>query len=604
MKIYILTLLLGGSIYGFGQGQQCQQDLFPKQSKNRYWGYVNIFDQWQITPIFTTAAPFRGKTAVVLRRSRYGAVNCDGRLIIPCEYEEIKDFVGGKAWVRKEGLWGLINDEGRMLLYPRFSEVKEISKYSDQVWLKSEQTWGVYDLDKETCVYDPQFEEVQVLDATTSLVKKEGQSGIVKVDENKIVYPFQMDKVVKVAPYRLAVKENNHWGMVTYHGRRLVEPTYDTLFFKYKNLIQVEKDNKKGLVNYKGRVVTPVEFDTIANFYQGGAKIISGNKSGFISARGQLVIPLEYQYADRFANKVCIAKREEGYGLLNSKNEWVVKDTFDLIEPATNYGYYVAHDGKDRYYINAQSEIDFTKGFLYIDLECESALTRISTGEYFLYDFDAKKYVTSKGLDSIGKQNKNVFLFKEENKWGILDTAGRIKVKNVYQQIVIENKKNQCFLVKANEKWGMRTLSKELIPIQFEELRFLDKNYLFVKEDQQGVFSVSGKEVVAPVYDSLQVVIEEDNLNWPIIYKKKKKVGLVSSKGDELKTPKTKKLRYLNNGLYGYKSKEIWGVLNKKGEILIEPQYEDLGEYKDGVLLVKSSGKWLSVSKKGKVLKK
>ena len=70
----------------FAQGQLCQQDLFPKQSTNRYWGYVNIFDQWQILPIFTTAEPFRGKTAVVLRGMKYGAVNCEGKLIVPCQY--------------------------------------------------------------------------------------------------------------------------------------------------------------------------------------------------------------------------------------------------------------------------------------------------------------------------------------------------------------------------------------------------------------------------------------------------------------------------------------------------------------------------------------
>ena len=183
----------------FGQGQLCKQDLFPKQSTNRYWGYVNIFDQWQITPIFTTANAFRGKTAVVLRGMKYGAVNCDGRLIVPCKYEEIKDFVGGKAWVKKDGLWGLVNDEGRDLLFPLYKEVKEISKYSDQVWVKYGESWGVYDLDKEGFIYEPQFSEVQVLDATTSLVKKDEFSGIIQVDSLNYIYPLQIEKVVKVA---------------------------------------------------------------------------------------------------------------------------------------------------------------------------------------------------------------------------------------------------------------------------------------------------------------------------------------------------------------------------------------------------------------------
>jgi len=595
---FILVIFL--SFLSFGQGQLCNQDLFPKQSTNRYWGYVNLFDQWQITPIFTTANPFRGKTAVVLRGMKYGAVNCEGRLIVPCKYDEIKDFVGGKAWVKKDGLWGLVNDEGRDLLFPLYKEVKEVSKYSDQVWVKYGQSWGVYDLDKEDFVYEPQFSEVQVLDASTSLVKKGELSGIIRVDSSHIVYPIQIAKVMKVAPYRLAIQEKGAWGMITYHGRLLVKPEFDTLFFKYKNLIQIEKNNKVGLVNYKGKVVTPVKFDAIADFHQGGARICLDKEYGFISARGKLVLPINFTYADRFANELCVAKKDKGYGLINAKNEWIIKDTFDLIEPSHSYSYYVATYKERKFYINEKGVIQNKETFFFIDLQCKTTCVRVKTGNYYLYDFQENNYITSVGFDSISPQNLNMFVYREEGKFGVLDTTGKIKIPNLYSSIRIDTKGLQYFFVEVNGKWGLRLMNKELIPIDNEELRFIDNYYLLAKSDGfEGIYSKSGKVIAITKYNSLKIEMEYGDVVWPIIYRNKKKIGLINKQGVELKLPKHETIIYLKNRLYGYLHKGKWGILNKKGEVLVEEKYEELGVYEKGLINVKLDGKWLTINKKG-----
>jgi hypothetical protein len=602
MKKIILSFLLFTIAYlSFGQGQVCQQDLFPKQSTNRYWGYVNIFDQWQILPIFTTAQPFRGKTAVVLRGMKYGAVNCKGRLIIPCEYQAMKDFVGGKAWVKKGGLWGLVNDEGKVLLQPIYKEIKEISKYSDQVWVLLQDKWGVYDFDKERFIYKPQFHEVQVLDGKTSLVKTNELSGIIQVDSAQFIYPIQIEKVVKVAPYRLAIQEKGQWGMLTYHGRLLIEPAYDTLFFKYKNLIQVEKGDKVGLTDYKGRIVTPVRFDSIATYHQGGARICQNGLCGFISVRGKLVLPMDFTYADRFSKGLCIAKRKNDFGLINAKNQWMIQDTFDMIKPSDNYNYFVASDEKESYFINSQGEIQTKETFFYIDLSGTTDLVRVKTDGFYLYDFEKNEYVTSVGMDSISAQNRQVFLFKENNKIGVLDTAGKIQTPNLYDTIVIENKRFQYFFIQLNDKWGVRLLNKELVPLVNDSLVFIDDTYLLAKRNgYYGIYKNNGKELVQTKYHLLQTIIEYDRLVWPIIYESKKKNGLLSKIGVNLKLPKHKELRYLQNGLYGYSYKNKWGVLNKKGEILIEAQYYELGVYERGILKVKKNGKWLKVNKQGK----
>lgn len=595
---FLITLFVVSS---FGQGQVCKQDLFPKQSTNRYWGYVNIFDQWQILPIFTTAEPFRGRTAVVLRGMKYGAVNCEGKLIVPCEYQEMKDFVGGKSWVKKEGLWGLVNDEGKVLLQPIYKEVKEVSKYADQVWVLLNDTWGVYDFDLEQFVYQPQFHDVQVLDGKTSLVKTANQSGIIRLDTMQFIYPMELEKVVKLAPYRLAVKKNNKWGMLTYHGRMLIEPIYDTLFFKYKNLIQVQSKGYEGLANYKGEIVTPVKFDSIAAFHEGGARVCENGLCGFISVRGKLVLPIDFTYADQFSKGLCIVKRKRGFGLINSKNEWVVLDTFDVINPSHDYSYFVAQAQGCSYYINDKGEIETEKTFYFIDLDGNSRLGRVKVDAFYLYDFENKNYVTSVGFDSIRPQNAQVFLFEDKGKVGVLDTAGKVRIPNLYTAIRVENQRLQYFFIELDNKWGLRLINKELIPIVYDRLEFVDQTYLLAKkEGVYGVLDKNGNELVPVKYNELKPIIEYEQLVWPVICRKKKKTELVPRSGKSLKLSKHEDLIYLQNGLYGYLHKRKWGVLNKKGELLIEAKYEELGVYERGVLTVKENGKWLKVNKKGK----
>ncbi len=602
MKHKLTLALLFVTLFSFGQGQLCKQDLFPKQSKNRKWGYVNLFNQWQILPTFTTANAFRGKTAVVLIGKKYGAVNCDGRLIVPCQYEVMKDFVGGKAWVKKDGLWGLVNDEGKRLLHPLYKEIKEIASYSDQIWVLHGQYWGVYDLQKETFVYEPQFTETQVLDAKTSLVKTDKYSGIIRVDKAQVVYPMQIEKVLKVAPYRLAIKENKKWGMITYHGVLLVKPQYDTLFFKYKNLLQVEKETKKGLVNYKGRVVTPVQFDEIADFHQGGAKVCKAGECGFISVRGRLVLPLEFTFADRFSNGLCIAKKENKYGLINAKNEWVVTDTFGFIKSGVGYAYYVAEYKGQEYFINQRGELKINKSFEFIDLDVESKLVRVKKEGYFLYDFDRDKQKTTEKYDHIEKRNGNVFLFKSAGKYGVLDTLGKEVIPNNYEVLRIENKRLQYFFIKQGGEWGLRLLSKELIRMENEELAFLDANYLLVKKNGlYGITRKTGRSAILPLYTSLRVAIENKKLVFPLVYKKKKKCGLVNKRGVELKLPKHSELKYIQNGLFAYAKKGKWGIIDKKGNILLTPQYDTVGKYNKGWIEVVLDGKSLFVNKKGRV---
>jgi hypothetical protein len=69
-------------------------------------------------------------------------------MIVPCDYDFVRDFIGGIAAVKKNGKWGYINKKGRVMIsckYDRVTPFKDglamVSK--DGVWSIINELGGV-----------------------------------------------------------------------------------------------------------------------------------------------------------------------------------------------------------------------------------------------------------------------------------------------------------------------------------------------------------------------------------------------------------------------------------------------------------------------------
>jgi len=60
--------------------------------------------------------------------TRHGFIDDDGKLCIPCTWENVKDFAEGLAAVRKNELWGYINQEGKTVIPCRWSDCGSFSR--------------------------------------------------------------------------------------------------------------------------------------------------------------------------------------------------------------------------------------------------------------------------------------------------------------------------------------------------------------------------------------------------------------------------------------------------------------------------------------------
>ncbi|HBH09644.1 MAG TPA: hypothetical protein DDX40_09635 [Rikenellaceae bacterium] len=98
--------------------------LNGKYSYIQMEGYA---DPYEYPEKFDDARPIINGIGVVMTDGEFGLFSADaGKVIVPCQYEWIKDFALNREYTafKEDDLWGLINKEGEILLKPTFESIK------------------------------------------------------------------------------------------------------------------------------------------------------------------------------------------------------------------------------------------------------------------------------------------------------------------------------------------------------------------------------------------------------------------------------------------------------------------------------------------------
>ena len=642
MRSLLLILIATAGIQssGLSQGHQCEEDLFPLRSPNKMYGFVNIFGEWRVQPIYTQVFPFNGKTAIVLKKGKYGAVSCESKVVLRLEYEEIKPFKGGVAWVKKQGKWGLATDEGQMLLEPVYDEVQEISKYTMNAYVRLNDLWGIYAPLEKRFIHELQFEEFQLLNNDYSLVKRGNKLGIARNDVSDFAITPKWDKVRKVAPYLMSFQENGKWGVVRDNGEIRLDPIYDSISLKYKFRLLVGQEGKFGMTDFSGNILAPIIFEEISDFMGGGARVLRNGKYGFISVSGKKVIPLEYDYATNFESGECVVMKSGKWGVINAKNKFVIPNAYLAINKKMNSDFYSIHVSTDGWQIFKKggelSLIDTLQEVCYEDDILEVRIKK--NGKWALYDTSQDKWRFAPTYDSIFTKSEGLYLVSMNNKYGVISAEGKVEIPLVYDYVEFDRiGLSQVFIVSKDKKGVLKLGGIELLPLDFMQI-VIDDLAIRTKKgaDQYDLYSHQGVRLTESSYEVMKL---EPKGVYPIVVGEKDKWGLVDEKGRVLLTPSYRDVKYVGEGIWAGKEKKGWVLLTSKGKALeadptlfenvgtcterfiavqqsgqwgfwdrqakkfkIEPQYEQVSYFLSGYCAVKKNGKWGAVDKLNKVI--
>ena len=628
--------------------QSCHDDLFAKQAENKFWGYVDLFDEWRVEPVFTKVYPFTGNKAVVEKYGKFGVANCEGKLYLPAEYEEIGPLTFSKSfWAKKLGKWSLVSERGDLMVPGNIVEIKEIGFNSEATWLKlQDETFGLYDKFTRRFLAAPRYTMFQIMSEQASIVQYKEKFGVVSNTDGKYLYEPVITSLKRLNSSVVIFQEKGKWGMMNTKGEVKKIAEMDSIGFILNNLFYASKDGKAGLIDASGKEVLPLVYEEVNPFYDHMSLIKRNGVYGYTTLAGKVTVPLMYEWGDVFQQGQAIVKTSAGYFIVDKNNIKLTVENYKWLVKTPSRGYYAAHrDGKYLFLDLTAKEI-ITPTFGLVVATDTNQFVRVqddSTKLWNYFDVTTKDFAIKGGDFEEAKPFANGFAFvKKYGKWGVINQTGTLIVTHKYEQInYLLNGNAVYFLVIEKGKKGVLSATAvTVLPSEYDLITVAtDKLWKVKKENKYQVFNLAGEDLSKSKYDYMSNAEETPTIPaWPTIISKKGKFGLLAQNQLEIIEPSFEDISYLGDGLYlsllkgkkgmlasngkvlaGNYLDEIrtqsekylpckqgakWGYLFNNGKMMIVPAYDEAGDFYKNLALVKLEGKWGIINKQGRMVLK
>ena len=297
----------------------------------------------------------------VQRDGLWGFVDQYGKLILPCEWEEVGMVVDGRVPVRKNGLWGIIDRTGKQIVPCEWGGAK-VDYYGGLLVLDAG-TYGAMNMEGEMLIPCGLYSFIgPAIDGVRHIIKDEKvgmctttgeiitpcqwwdtgyfSEGLAWVCGEGFSYGYINEQGETVIPtgYGFSHLEdfvggstavrctNGNWQLMDTRGRFLCEKPWDDMEqFAQGNLIMVKKNGKYGFINRQGETVVPPSYDNAQPFGDGLALVKLGEDVFWIDESGEKVLDRpEGCTSQPFRNGRAAVKNSEGlWGLMDRQGNFV-----------------------------------------------------------------------------------------------------------------------------------------------------------------------------------------------------------------------------------------------------------------------------------------
>lgn len=138
------------------------------------FGFLDKSGKWKIAPAFDECLGFKNQMCVVKVGDKWGAIDREGRFIVPAKQEALKDFsVDGLAAFRSGKKWGYLDRSGAIAIEPKFDQVRDFCEGLAAVSISNK--WGYIDKTgtfKVSC----KFEEASSFSRSCAMVARSGNA--------------------------------------------------------------------------------------------------------------------------------------------------------------------------------------------------------------------------------------------------------------------------------------------------------------------------------------------------------------------------------------------------------------------------------------------
>lgn len=400
--------------------------------------------------------------------------------------------------INKDNKWGVIDNNSKIVIEPTYDETIVIPDNKKDVFIIN------YDVD-----YDNNTYKTKVLNA-------KGKEILTGYDNIKALENYDENKNLWYEENVLLIQKDGKYGLINFNGDVILNAEYDDIYALNgaKNSIVTVKDKQLGLVNDLGKKIINNEFEEI-KYLGDNSKAYVVKKDGKYGVNE--ILDCKYQDIKIIDNKDAFCVKEDGkYKVINAEEKQVLNEKFDSIEDIKDgiivYKYkneFLAYNYNTEKKINkAYKELRYTSDNMFIakidnsygiiDIDGETKLeakyAKINYYEdvniYELENNEDLNTILDKNLKEIaigivndtnydksyikvwteegyryyklnGDEKKeseiltqnNLFLSKQNGKYGFVDKDGKVVVDYIYDDAREQN--NFGYIaIKKNGLWG------------------------------------------------------------------------------------------------------------------------------------------------------
>jgi len=276
------------------------------------------------------------------------------------------------------------------------------------------------------------FDDIDDFDENRAKVKIDKHYGFLNTDGDLIIKCKY--KYASAFRYGIAIVKNDDdkYSLINTKGEN-IGAWHDYISYEASNLYSIEQNSKNALMNKEGKLISSIELKYIGNFNKGVALAKKDDKYGYINRKGDFIIKPEYEYGSgSFSNGIAVIELNNYKGYILRSGKVIVQPQYKTAKPFYSKSYAKVTDNNKANYIKRNGEL-----------------------------------VSNTWFDDIEYLEKNIFKIKENGKYKIIDAEGEDLSSNYSK---IDKFKNGIAKVKLNGLYGFINLEgKEIVKAQYSK---------------------------------------------------------------------------------------------------------------------------------------
>ena len=401
--------------------------------------------------------------------------------------------------INENNKWGVIDNNAKIIIEPIYKEAIIIPNNKQDVFI---------------CAYNVNYDEGKY---ETKVLDSKGKEIFTGYDKVQALENYDENNNLWYEENVLLVEKDGKYGLIDFKGNEILKPSYEKIYTLkgIRNSIITEIDNKKGVVSHLGQVLVENKYEEIKSLGQNTRLYIvkldgKYGVEGILDCKYQDIKPLNnkeifcvkedgkykvidteekavfnekfdnietikeniivYKYKDKYcaydiknskklsktyktlkytANNLFISRTNNNYGIIDINGEIKVKEEYSNINYYEDINIYEL-EGKDLQ-VNSilNSELkEIAKGII-SEVNSEKAYMKLWTEDgYGYYKLNGEKIEVKDILT-----NNNLFLSKQNNKYGFIDRQGNVVVDYIYDDAREQNEYGYM-AVKKEGLWG------------------------------------------------------------------------------------------------------------------------------------------------------